>query len=104
MMAYYPSPAGSTESLLGLDAWEEIVRNNPTLTRMGPDVEALLVNRTQERHDYFIAPIDQCYKLTGIIRMHWRGFSGGDAVWSEVDKYFFELERRSTTTGGAANA
>ena len=104
IMAYYPSPAGSTESLLSLEAWEEIVARNPALNKMEADVEALLVNRTQGRHDYFIAPIDQCYKLTGVIRMHWRGFSGGDTVWREVENFFTELERRSARAGGAAHA
>jgi hypothetical protein len=104
IMAFYPSPAGNTESLLTLDAWNEIVRRNPLLSRMESDVEALLVNRTQERRDYFIAPIDKCYKLTGVIRMHWRGFSGGDTVWREVENFFGELERRSTVARGAAHA
>ena len=43
MTAFYPSPAGATESLLPLTAWEEIVRENPALREMQPDVEALLV-------------------------------------------------------------
>ncbi|MEO7143050.1 MAG: DUF5947 family protein [Bryobacteraceae bacterium] len=104
IVAYYPSPAGSTESLLSLEAWDDIVRQNPLLATMEPDVEALLVNRTQDRRDYFIAPIDQCYRLTGVIRMHWRGFSGGERVWQEVERAFGELERRSITAGGAGHA
>ena len=44
-MALYPSPAGATESLLSLEAWQEIERENPQLTDMQADVEALLVNR-----------------------------------------------------------
>ena len=47
MVALYPSPAGATESLLSLSAWEELVSNNPMLSRMQPDVEALLVNRVK---------------------------------------------------------
>ena len=90
VLAYYPSPAGPTESLLNIEAWNEIVRNNPVLDRMEPDVQALLVNRTRGRRDYLIAPIDQCYKLTGLIRSYWRGLSGGDEVWCEID-CFFEL-------------
>jgi uncharacterized protein DUF5947 len=91
VIAYYPSPAGSTESLLDLEAWNGIVHSNPVLHRMEPDVEALLVNRTRGRADYFIAPIDQCYKLTGLIRRHWRGFSGGDEVWQEIEHFFEQL-------------
>lgn len=104
VMAYYPSPAGSTESLLSLDSWEDLVHHNPRLAAMQADVEALLVNRTEGRRDYFIAPIDQCYRLTGLIRMHWRGFSGGEAVWREVENFFAELDRRCLRTGGSAHA
>lgn len=93
--AYYPSPAGCTESLLSLDTWSELVVNNPALKKLTPDVEALLVNRTQGRRDYFIAPIDQCYKLVGLIRRHWRGFSGGDQVWCEIDLFFEALKSRA---------
>ncbi len=31
VVAYYPSPAGPTESLLELDAWSELERANPVL-------------------------------------------------------------------------
>jgi hypothetical protein len=91
-IAYYPSPAGNTESLLDLDAWDEVVRRNLALRKMQDDTEALLVDRTRGRRAYFIAPIDQCYRLTGLIRKGWRGFSGGDQVWVEIDKFFRELE------------
>jgi hypothetical protein len=104
IVAYYPSPAGSTESLLNLDAWTDLVRNNPALGRMSPDVEALLVNRTREYRDYFIAPIDQCYKLTGIIRMHWRGLSGGDEVWQQIGQFFKDLRERAGASEEVAHA
>ena len=45
VLALYPSPAGATESLLSLDTWDDIVHENPVLTEMEADVEALLVNR-----------------------------------------------------------
>jgi len=94
--AFYPSPAGPTESLLDLDAWEEIVENNPILRTLTPDVEALLVNRVATARDYYLAPIDQCYKLIGLMRRHWRGFSGGDTAWAEIGRFFSDLQRRST--------
>lgn len=103
-MAYYPSPAGPTESLLDLDAWNDIVRNNPELDRMEPDVEALLINRTRGRRDYFIAPIDQCYRLTGLIRRHWRGFSGGDDVWREIESFFERLRAQTPDKLEASDA
>jgi hypothetical protein len=59
-----------------------------------PDVEALLVNRVGAARDYFIVPIDECYKLVGLIRLHWRGLSGGAVVWGEIGRFFDELRRR----------
>ncbi len=104
VIAYYPSPAGSTESLLDLEAWNGIVQSNPVLHRMEPDVEALLVNRTRGRADYFISPIDQCYKLTGLIRLHWRGFSGGDEVWQEIERFFERLREQAQDHVEASHA
>lgn len=91
MTAMYPSPAGPTESLLTLTAWEGLVGQNPALQKLEADVEALLVNRANGAREYFIAPMDACYELVGTIRMHWRGLSGGDAVWQEIDGFFARL-------------
>ena len=41
--AFYPGPAGATESLLSLDTWDEVVAANPGLATLLPDVEAFLV-------------------------------------------------------------
>jgi Family of unknown function (DUF5947) len=95
VVALYPSPAGPMESLLSLDTWDEIVQDNPVLKKMEPDVEALLVNRVENTREYFLAPIDECYKLVGLIRAHWRGLSGGAEVWAEIVKFFDELKRRA---------
>ncbi len=103
-VAYYPSPAGCTESLLSFDDWAELTRHNPAIARMSPDVEALLINRTRGRRDYYVAPLDDCYRLTGLIRIHWRGLSGGDAVWREIDAFFDSLAGRAVTEGAEAHA
>jgi hypothetical protein len=104
-VAIYPSPAGATESLLPLETWQDIVRDNPELARMEPDVEALVVNRLgQGRRDvmggeheaeYFILPIDECFKLVGLIRTHWKGLSGGAEVWGEIARFFSEIRARA---------
>jgi hypothetical protein len=94
IIALYPGPAGAAESLLRLDAWEEICAGNPELLNMQPDVEALLVNRVGAAREYFLVPIDECYKLVGLIRLHWRGLSGGAAVWGEIARFFDELRRK----------
>lgn len=91
IVALYPSPAGATESLLALDTWEEIVAQNLRLQQLQADVEALLVNRISNPHERFIAPIDRCYELVGIIRRHWRGFSGGEDVWERIEIFFNSL-------------
>jgi len=77
VVALYPSPGGVIESLLTLEAWEQIVSENPVLRKLEPDVEALLVNRINEARDFYHVSIDHCYKLVGLIRSHWRGLSGG---------------------------
>ncbi|HMA33329.1 MAG TPA: DUF5947 family protein [Chloroflexia bacterium] len=94
VMALYPSPAGPTESLLPLEAWTEIVAENPVLAEMLPDVEALLVNRVRGHQDYYLVPIDECYRLVGLIRVGWRGLSGGADVWREIDGFFAQLQQR----------
>jgi hypothetical protein len=100
VLAMYPSPAGATESLLSLESWEEIAAQNRALRRMEPDVEALLVNRiglTQQGGSaaYYVVPIDECYRLVGLIRLHWKGLSGGAEVWSEIHRFFDDLRSRS---------
>jgi hypothetical protein len=95
ILAYYPSPAGAVESLLSLEAWDALVEVNPVLATFECDVEALLVNRVNGERAYFRAPIDECFKLVGIIRIHWRGLSGGTEVWDEVSRFFTYLRERS---------
>jgi hypothetical protein len=96
VVACYPSPAGATESLLELETWEEIQREHPVLAAMLPDVQALLVNRVRRGSAgpaCFLVPIDQCFRLVGIIRTQWKGFTGGTEVWEEIDRFFAELGR-----------
>jgi hypothetical protein len=95
IVAYYPSPAGATVSEVLADAWESLKRDNPRLAKMQPDVEALLVNRVGPARDYFLAPIDECYKLVGLIRSNWRGLSGGADVWKTIAEFFKELREKS---------
>ena len=91
MIVQYPSPGGVMESSLELECWDAIAERNPMLRRLEPDVEALLVNRIGDSRQYFCAPIDRCFKLVGIIRTHWRGLSGGEQVWTEIECFFREL-------------
>jgi len=95
--AFYPSPMGPTESLLKLSTWEELEKYNPVLEGMERDVEALLVNRVRGAREHFLVPIDECYSLVGLIRMRWRGLSGGTEVWEKIVGFFEELRERSKT-------
>ncbi len=100
MTAFYPSPAGSTESLLSLDAWEDLAERSPVLKTMEPDVEALLVDR-RSGGGYYLAPIDECYTLVGLVRLHWKGLSGGEKMQDEIDRFFARLKERATLAGAA---
>ena len=96
VMAFYPSPMGPTESLLELDAWEQIESANPSLRDMEPDVEAVLVNRARGERSVWLLPIDDCYALVATIRTRWRGFTGGSEVWEAISRFFDELDRKAT--------
>jgi hypothetical protein len=95
ILAVYPSPAGPTESAVDKESWEELVADNPVLANLRPDIEALLINRMSGAREYFLAPIDECYKLTGLVRKYWRGFSGGDEGWEQIGGFFDRLKERS---------
>ena len=93
--AFYPSPAGATESLLPLEAWAGVVAANPAMTDLAPDVEALLVRRAGDGFECYLVPIDACYELVGLVRMHWKGFDGGQEAWEAIDGFFDAVRERS---------
>jgi hypothetical protein len=96
VVAFYPSPAGATESELDLVAWDALVERNPVLEDLDPDAEALVVNRLSEPPAYAIAPIDDCYRLVGLIKSRWEGISGGAALEQAVPEFFAALRARTS--------
>ena len=94
--AYYPNPAGATESSLPLDAWRSVERAVPALATMVHDVEALLVRRTDTLIDAAIVPIDVCDELLGRIRQMWRGAQGEDEVGREIDAFFARVNEMAS--------
>jgi len=98
IIAFYPGPAGATESELPLDAWQRNVAANPQLGHLRPDVEALLLRGPDREHPGFsahVVPIDTCYELVGRLRSLWRGFDGGQEAHAAIDEFFANVERRS---------
>lgn len=98
IVAFYPGPAGATESELGLGAWQRIVTANPLLGQLRPDVEAVLLRgATRDHPDYsaHIVPIDACYELVGRLRSLWRGFDGGTEAQAAIEQFFAVVHERS---------
>ncbi|MFG2085183.1 DUF5947 family protein [Spirillospora sp. NPDC048824] len=109
--ARYPSLAGALHATVHPDSWRRLVEANPVLEDLRADVEALVVHRAHphrahqhrahphraNRHraqraaEHWILPIDDCYRLTALLREHWTGFGGGDAVWDHISGFFEEM-------------
>lgn len=102
-VAFYPSPAGATESLLPLETWDDLVRQAPLLATLAPDVEALLARKSRDgMFDCYVVPIDACYELVGRMRKVWKGFDGGEEAWADIDKFFALVRERSGDTVDAS--
>jgi hypothetical protein len=105
VVAFYPGPAGATESELPLDAWERIRALNPELAVLRPDVEALLLrgaDRDQPDFSAHVVPIDACYELVGRLRSLWRGFDGGQQAREAIEAFFTMVDQRSRPAPRAA--
>jgi hypothetical protein len=92
--AFYPSPAGATESELPLDKWAEIASANPELGTLQPDVEAFLVRAGRGEAECYLVPVDVCYELVGHLRRLWRGFDGGSEAHEQLDMFFTTVRSR----------
>lgn len=113
--AFYPSPAGATESELTIEAWDDVLAGNPELRDAVPDVEAVLVVSSGAEvlapsgadsdpsgdgsgggsgFECFLVPIDACYELVGHLRRSWRGFDGGQEARDRLERFFADLRAR----------
>lgn len=105
--AFYPGPAGATESMLSLDSWDEIVTANSDLATLVPDVEAFLVRSADRTADgvnaeCYLVPIDVCFELVGELRRHWRGFDGGAEAHTALDAFFDRVRSRARPARSSA--
>jgi len=96
-IVFYPGPAGATESELPIDSFETVLDENPGLSQMRADVEALIVSvpTSGQSPRCFVVPVDACYELVGRLRTVWRGFDGGQDAARAVDEFFARVEARS---------
>jgi hypothetical protein len=95
--AFYPGPAGATESELPLESWQQVTEGNADLATLQPDVEALLVRARTHRAgvECYIVPIDACYELVGRLRLLWRGFDGGQEANAMLEAFFDDVKARA---------
>ncbi|MGB2919452.1 MAG: DUF5947 family protein [Mycobacterium sp.] len=102
-VAFYPGPAGATESELDLESWNDLRAADPRVGTLADDTEALLVRvPTAGRDDAggaepvcHLLPIDACYEFVGRLRMLWRGFDGGQQARNYMDEFFATVAARS---------
>ncbi|SBS78891.1 conserved hypothetical protein [uncultured Mycobacterium sp.] len=97
-VAFYPGPAGATESELDLGAWNAISGADPRVGLLADDVEALLVRVPDDEAnppECYLVPIDACYEFVGRLRMLWHGFDGGQQTHEFIDGFFARIAARS---------
>jgi hypothetical protein len=95
VVACYPSPAGTTESIVDRDAWAELEPAYPLLRMPDPDVEAVFVIRADAGLEAYLVPIDECFALAGQVRLGWRGPDGGPAVRQAMAAFVQRVQANS---------
>ncbi|MFG2763698.1 DUF5947 family protein [Streptomyces rubiginosohelvolus] len=104
--AFYPSPAGATESELDPATWDAVIGGTRLAGLLQDDVEALLLHAERDRPaTCTLVPIDVCYELVGRMRLHWKGFDGGAEARAALAEFFGRVESSArplpTEDGGA---
>ncbi|MHA5047647.1 DUF5947 family protein [Streptomyces sp. SD15] len=100
LVALYPSPAGATESELEPATWTAVLGDSRLAELLEPDVEALLLRRTDGNCACYLVPIDICYELVGRMRLLWQGFDGGAEARAALDAFFDHVGQRARPVGG----
>jgi hypothetical protein len=97
-VAFYPGPAGATESELDLTAWNNMRDADERVDMLADDTEALIVRVPEDETappQCYLVPIDACYEFVGRLRMLWHGFDGGQEVRKFIDTFFDQVAARS---------
>jgi hypothetical protein len=101
-VAFYPGPAGATESQLPLDAWQELGDRCSLVAEVEVDVAARLVAGDDDgSYRCYLVPIAACYELVGRVKRSWRGFDGGTEAWQQIDAFFATVRARSESLPAA---
>ncbi|MFE7775052.1 DUF5947 family protein [Streptomyces sp. NPDC057445] len=101
LVALYPSPAGATESELEPSSWQTVLDGTRLAALLEPDVEALLLRRSDGRTECYLVPVDICYELVGRMRLRWQGFDGGAEARADLDAFFEHVRRRAGAPDGS---
>ena len=104
VVAFYPSPAGATESELSMEAWDRVLEANPGLDTVLPDVEALLV-RGIGRTTASAATWSRSTRATSWSAgcgCTWRGFDGGQEARAGARRVLRDGRCAQLAGGGAA--
>ena len=97
-VAFYPGPAGATESELDLAAWNNVRKSDARVDLLAPDTEALIVRVPDDETappQCYLVPIDACYEFVGRLRLLWHGFDGGQQVRDFIGEFFEKIAARS---------
>jgi hypothetical protein len=89
-VAYYPGPAGATQSELDIGIAD--------LPELVPDVEALVVAQGEG----YVVPVSAAYALAGELRTTWEGLTGGDAPARALEAFLAQANARTTANGRSA--
>lgn len=106
VMAGYPGPGGVAQAVVAPEAWAAIRAAHAELQRLQPELECVLIQRLEPAGEMFIVPLDQAYRLAGLVRRHWQGLSGGPEVRRQVNAFCAQLSTGAgpRARGGRADA
>lgn len=88
-VALFPSPAGLTETPLPMAGWQAVLSAGAERLQLGA-TQAILAWRLSSPHRYYVASLDVCYEIAGLLRVHWRGLAGGPAAQLLLDRLIKE--------------